>query len=74
MILIEETIRTYTIISLNAFKKRAIPDVDKVTLEFGLEVGGEAGVPYVTKGTARSNLKVTVECSLSKQAVSYITD
>lgn len=64
---IESTIRAYTIIGLNAFKKRAIPNVDKVTLEFGIELGGEAGIPYVTKGTAKSNLKVTVECSLPKQ-------
>ena len=65
--IIENTIRAYTLISLNAFKKRAIPNVDKVTLEFGLELGGEAGIPYVTKGTAKSNLKITVECSPSKQ-------
>lgn len=65
--IIESTIRAYTIIGLNAFKKRAIPNVDKVTLEFGIELGGEAGIPYVTKGTAKSNLKVTVECSLPKQ-------
>ena len=65
--IIESTIRAYTIIGLNAFKKRAIPNVDKVTLEFGIELGGEAGIPYVTKGTAKSNLKVTVECSFPKQ-------
>lgn len=65
--IIENTIRAYTIISLNAFKKRAIPSVDKVILEFGLELGGEAGIPYITKGTAKSNLKITVECSPSKQ-------
>ncbi|NJN13961.1 MAG: hypothetical protein HC836_47585 [Richelia sp. RM2_1_2] len=65
--IIESTIRAYTIIGLNAFKKRTIPNVDKVTLEFGIELGGEAGIPYVTKGTAKSNLKVTVECSLPKQ-------
>lgn len=65
--IIENTIRAYTIISLNAFKKRAIPDVNKVTLEFGIELGGEAGIPYVTKGTAKSNLKVTVECSPPKE-------
>ncbi|MEM1394607.1 MAG: CU044_2847 family protein [Cyanobacteria bacterium P01_C01_bin.38] len=65
--IIESTIRAYTIIGLNAFKKRAIPNVDKVTLEFGIELGGEAGIPYVTKGTAKSNLKVTVECSPPKQ-------
>ena len=60
---ISSTIRAYTIYTLNAFKKVAIANVDKVTLEFGIEVGGEAGVPYVTKGTAKSNLKITVECS-----------
>ncbi|MEO1375235.1 MAG: CU044_2847 family protein [Cyanobacteria bacterium J06635_10] len=65
--IIESTICAYTLISLNAFKKRAIPNVDKVTLEFGLELGGEAGIPYITKGTAKSNLKITVECSPSKQ-------
>ena len=65
---IENTIRAYTIISLNAFKKHAVPDVNKVILEFGIELGGEGGVPYVTKGTVKSNLKVTVECSPRSQA------
>jgi hypothetical protein len=60
---IQKTIRAYTLYTLNAFKKVAIANVDKVTLEFGIELGGEAGVPYVTKGTAKSNLKITVECS-----------
>lgn len=60
---VEGTIRAYTTSTLNAFKNIAIADINKVTLEFGVEVGGEAGVPYVTKGTAKSNLKITVECS-----------
>jgi len=64
---IESTIRAYTIIALNAFKKEKIPNVEKVTLEFGIELGGEAGIPYVTKGTVKSNLKVTVQCSLPQQ-------
>lgn len=67
---IQSTIRAYTIYSLNAFRKVAIANVDKVTLEFGIEVGGEAGVPYVTKGTAKSNLKVTVECSFPQESES----
>ncbi|MBD0345959.1 MAG: hypothetical protein ICV63_14280 [Coleofasciculus sp. Co-bin14] len=60
---IQTTIHAYTVYTLSAFKKVAIANVDKVTLEFGIELGGEAGVPYVTKGTAKSNLKITVECS-----------
>ncbi|WP_392534951.1 CU044_2847 family protein [Nostoc sp. C117] len=64
---IEGTIRAYTVYSLNAFKKIPVANIDKVTLEFGIKVGGEAGIPYVTKGTAESNLKITVECSFPKQ-------
>jgi len=67
---IQKTIRAYTLYTLNAFKKVAIANVDKVTLEFGIELGGEAGVPYVTKGTAKSNLKITVECSFPEQTES----
>lgn len=63
---IEGTIRAYTAHTLNAFKEIAAANVDKVTLEFGIKVGGEAGVPFVTKGTAESNLKITVECSFPK--------
>lgn len=59
----QDTIRGYTTLSLNAFKNMAGANVDKVTLEFGIKVGGEAGIPYVTKGTAESNIKITVECS-----------
>ena len=60
---IESTIRTYTNQTLNAFKGMAGGNVDKVTLQFGIRIAGEAGVPYVTKGTAESNLSITVECS-----------
>jgi hypothetical protein len=60
---IESTIRTYTNYTMNAFRDMACANVEKVTLEFGIKVGGEAGVPYVTKGTAESNLKIVVECS-----------
>lgn len=62
---IEGTIRTYTSYTMNAFKDMSTANVEKVTLEFGLKVGGEAGVPYVTRGTAESNLKITVECSFN---------
>jgi len=60
---IEGTIRTYTSHTLQAFKEMATANVEKVTLQFGIQIGGEAGVPYVTKGTAESNLTITVECS-----------
>lgn len=60
---VEGTIRAYTTYTLKAFKNVAIANIDKVNLEFGIKIGGEAGIPYITKGTAESNLKITVECS-----------
>ena len=62
------TIRAYTHYTLNAFRSMAGANVNKVTLEFGIKIGGEVGVPYVTKGTAESNLKITVECSFPKES------
>ncbi len=64
---IEGAIRSYTTYTLNAFKEMAVANVDKVTLEFGIKVGGKAGIPFVTQGTAESNLKITVECSFPEQ-------
>jgi hypothetical protein len=64
--LLETTIRAYTTYTLNAFKEMGAANIDKVSLEFGIKVGGEAGIPYITKGTAESNLKITVECSFPK--------
>jgi Trypsin-co-occurring domain 1 len=69
---IERTIRAYTSYSLSAFKNLAIADIDKVTLRFGIEIGGEAGIPYITKGTAKSNLNIEVECSFPKRSDSAI--
>ena len=65
---IEGTIRAYTTYTLNAFKSLAVANIDKVTLKFGIEIGGEAGIPYITKGTAKSNLNIEVECSFPNQA------
>ncbi len=60
---IENTIKAYTSNTLNAFQDIANANISKVTLEFGIKIGGKAGIPYVTEGTAESNLKITVECS-----------
>jgi hypothetical protein len=64
---IEGTIRAYTTYTLNAFRNLAIANIDTVTLKFGIEIGGEAGIPYVTKGTAKSNLNIEVVCSFPQQ-------
>lgn len=61
------TIRTYTAYTLNAFREINSANVDKVTLEFGVKVAGEGGIPYITKGCTECNLKITVECSFSNE-------
>jgi hypothetical protein len=65
---VQSVIYAYTNYSLAALKKVAIANVDKVTLEFGVEIGGEAGIPYITKGTTKSNLKIQVQCSFNNDA------
>ncbi|KOR36937.1 MULTISPECIES: CU044_2847 family protein [Planktothricoides] len=64
---LQKTIFSYTSYTLAAFKQVAVAKIDKVTLEFGVEMGGETGIPYVTKGTAKSNLKIQVECSFNQE-------
>jgi hypothetical protein len=39
----------------------------KLTLEFGLQVGGETGIPFIAKGTSQANIKVTVEWNLNNK-------
>lgn len=64
---IESTIKTYTRYTLNAFRDAALADVKKVTLEFGVNVSGMGGVPYIATGTAGCNIKVTVECAFNER-------
>ena len=67
------TVRGYTATVLDAVKtgmKDHPPD--KVSLEFGLQLGGKAGIPFVTEGTLGANIKVAVEWSL-KEALKKAT-
>jgi Trypsin-co-occurring domain 1 len=65
---IQNTIYTYTTFTLGALKQIKNANISKVKLEFGIEIGGELGIPYITKGTAKSNLKINVECSLREES------
>jgi Trypsin-co-occurring domain 1 len=65
---IESTIKTYTKHTLNAFRDAAMADVKKVTLEFGVNVSGMSGIPYIATGTAACNIKVVVECEFLPQS------
>ena len=66
MEMVQNTIRTYTVYCLNAFKNCGSANVDEVTLEFGVNLSADAGIPYIASGKAQSNLKITVKCSYNK--------
>ncbi len=66
MQMVQGTIRTYTAYCLNAFKNFSAANVDEVTLEFGINISADAGIPYIASGKAQSNLKITVKCSYNK--------
>jgi hypothetical protein len=75
MNMVQNTIRTYTLYSLNAFKNMGSANVDEVTLEFGINLSADAGVPYIASGKAQSNLKITVKCTYpNKSMTSYPTN
>ncbi len=69
MQMVQNTIRTYTVYSLNAFKNLGAVNVDEVTLEFGVNLSADAGIPYIASGKAQSNLKITVKCSYNQRSV-----
>lgn len=60
---ISDTISVYSNYALDALRQVAVANVEEVTLQFGIEVGGEAGIPYITKGSAKGNLNITVKCT-----------
>lgn len=69
MQMVQNTIRSYTTYSLNAFKNLGSANVDEVTLEFGINFSADAGVPYIANGKAQSSLKITVKCSYANQSL-----
>ena len=66
---ISSTVKGYSQTILSSIKD-ASEDMkpSRVTLEFGLQLGGETGIPLVTKGTAQANVAVTIEWDLSDKS------
>lgn len=62
MKLARQLIRFYAMNAVSAFKDFGAAEVEEVTLKFGLKMGGKAGIPYVTEGSAESNLEIQVKC------------
>ncbi|MBM0743073.1 hypothetical protein JOY44_15905 [Phormidium sp. CLA17] len=62
-------IRTCAIQAVSAFRDFGVADVQEVNLKFGVKLGGKAGVPYITEGSAESNLEISVKCTFPPKAV-----
>ncbi|MGB3293760.1 MAG: CU044_2847 family protein [Phormidesmis sp.] len=70
---LQSTIKHYTRHILSAFEGGPVTpmgggSIEKVTLEFGVTVAGQAGIPYITEASAEGSLKVTVECAWPKES------
>jgi len=63
---VHSTIRGYTTYAIGAFRNLSTVEVDKITLKFSLKIGGKAGIPMLTEGSAESNFEIQVECKFPK--------
>ena len=63
-------IRSYATYAVTAFKDFGAAEVEELTLKFGIKMGGKAGIPYITEGSAESNLEIEVKCKFPKSAAS----
>ncbi|MEH1785188.1 CU044_2847 family protein [Nostoc sp.] len=63
-----QMIRSYTIYALSAFKDFNTAEIEEVSLKFGIKLGGKAGIPYITEGSAESNLEIQVKCKFPEKS------
>ena len=61
--LLADSLRGFTDNAVAAFRDGS-PDIERVTLQFGVSLAGEAGLPYITENRNAGALLVTVECRL----------
>lgn len=59
---VHNQIRSYTKFALGAFKNFTEAEIEEVTIKFGIKLGGKAGIPFVTEGSAESNFEIEVKC------------
>jgi hypothetical protein len=50
----------------SAIKQAGGANVEKVIFKFGVKLGGEAGIPYITKGSVEGNIEIEIDCVFPK--------
>ncbi|XZO01819.1 MAG: CU044_2847 family protein [Microcoleus sp.] len=66
----QSLIRNYATHAVTAFKDFGAAEVEEVTLKFSIKMGGKTGIPYITEGSAESNLEIQVKCKFPKSDAS----
>ncbi|NEQ53783.1 MAG: hypothetical protein F6K11_27235 [Leptolyngbya sp. SIO3F4] len=61
-----ELMQNYTEYVLTAFRNFSAAEVDELTLKFGINMGGKAGIPYITEGSVGGNVEIEVKCTFPK--------
>jgi hypothetical protein len=60
---IGDLIRSMSDTAAKALEDSAFGNASKITLEFGIKLGGETGIPYIANGKAEGSVNVKVEFS-----------
>jgi hypothetical protein len=61
-------IQGYALYTISAFKKNfGLANVEEVKLKFGMKMGGKAGIPYITEGSAEGNVEIEVKFTFPDQ-------
>lgn len=58
---IGDMIRAMSDTAAKALEDSAFGNASKITLEFGIKLGGETGIPYIANGKAEGSVNVKVE-------------
>lgn len=62
-----QTMRGFAAFTVSSFRNVASANVSEINLKFGLKFGGKTGVPFVTEGSAESNLEVQVKFTFPEE-------
>ena len=62
-----QVIRGYALYTISAFKNFGLANVEEVKLKFGMKMGGKAGIPYITEGSAECNVEIEVKFTFPDQ-------
>lgn len=62
---LQKTIQSYSKHIIQSFKDLALAEISEVSLEFGVNIAGKTGIPYIVTGETSSNVKITVKCKFN---------